>query len=299
MWPRCSASGAGSRPATPAARARRRDSIARCCRSRSPSRRPTRNSTRATPSRRRGSRSRRPAGAPNVVIVLIDDIGFGGPSTFGGPIRTPTMDQLAAGRPALQQLPHDGAVLADAQSRSRPAGTTTPSTPARSWRRSTAFPGNTGQNPEQRGAAGGDAAAQRLQHRRLRQVARDGRLGDQRVGPVRSLAHAPGLRQVLRLHRRRDRPVVSAHLRRRDQGRSAEDGELPLHRRHDQPGHQLGEGAAVDDAGQAVLRLLRDRRDACAAPRAEGVGRQVQGPVRQGLGPGPRSKRSSGRRSWA
>ncbi len=56
-----------------------------------------------------------PKGAPNVVIVLIDDIGFGGPSTFGGPIRTPTMDRLAAGRPALQQLPHHGAVLADAQ----------------------------------------------------------------------------------------------------------------------------------------------------------------------------------------
>ena len=37
-----------------------------------------------------------PKGAPNVVIVLIDDIGFGGPSTFGGPIRTPTFDQLAA-----------------------------------------------------------------------------------------------------------------------------------------------------------------------------------------------------------
>ena len=36
-----------------------------------------------------------PKGAPNVVIVLIDDIGFGGPRTFGGPIRTPTMDQLA------------------------------------------------------------------------------------------------------------------------------------------------------------------------------------------------------------
>ena len=36
-----------------------------------------------------------PNGAPNVVIVLIDDIGFGGPSTFGGPIRTPTMDRLA------------------------------------------------------------------------------------------------------------------------------------------------------------------------------------------------------------
>ena len=43
-----------------------------------------------------------PKGAPNVVIVLIDDIGFGGPSTFGGPIRTPTMDQLGAGWPAIQ-----------------------------------------------------------------------------------------------------------------------------------------------------------------------------------------------------
>ncbi len=37
-----------------------------------------------------------PAGAPNVIIVLIDDIGFGGPSTFGGPIPTPTFDKLAA-----------------------------------------------------------------------------------------------------------------------------------------------------------------------------------------------------------
>ena len=31
-----------------------------------------------------------PANAPNIVIVLIDDVGFGATSTFGGPIRTPT-----------------------------------------------------------------------------------------------------------------------------------------------------------------------------------------------------------------
>ena len=36
-----------------------------------------------------------PKGAPNVVIVLIDDLGFGAPSTFGGPIPTPTLDTLA------------------------------------------------------------------------------------------------------------------------------------------------------------------------------------------------------------
>jgi arylsulfatase A-like enzyme len=37
-----------------------------------------------------------PAGAPNVVIVLIDDLGFGAPSTFGGPLTTQTLDRLAS-----------------------------------------------------------------------------------------------------------------------------------------------------------------------------------------------------------
>jgi arylsulfatase len=38
-----------------------------------------------------------PAGAPNVLIVLLDDVGFGASSTFGGPCQTPTADRLAAG----------------------------------------------------------------------------------------------------------------------------------------------------------------------------------------------------------
>lgn len=40
---------------------------------------------------------RPPKGAPNVLIVLIDDAGFGSSSTFGGPCQTPTLDRLAAG----------------------------------------------------------------------------------------------------------------------------------------------------------------------------------------------------------
>ena len=36
-----------------------------------------------------------PDGAPNVVIVLIDDIGFGAASAFGGPINMPTLDKMA------------------------------------------------------------------------------------------------------------------------------------------------------------------------------------------------------------
>ncbi len=36
-----------------------------------------------------------PKGAPNVVIVLIDDMGFGVSEAFGGPIQMPTFDKLA------------------------------------------------------------------------------------------------------------------------------------------------------------------------------------------------------------
>ena len=37
-----------------------------------------------------------PAGAPNVVLILLDDSGFGQYSTFGGGIPAPTLDKLAA-----------------------------------------------------------------------------------------------------------------------------------------------------------------------------------------------------------
>jgi arylsulfatase len=37
-----------------------------------------------------------PKGAPNVIVILTDDVGFGASSTFGGPIPTPTFDHLAA-----------------------------------------------------------------------------------------------------------------------------------------------------------------------------------------------------------
>jgi arylsulfatase A-like enzyme len=40
---------------------------------------------------------RPPAGAPNVLVVLIDDCGFGASSAFGGPVNTPTAERLAAG----------------------------------------------------------------------------------------------------------------------------------------------------------------------------------------------------------
>jgi energy-coupling factor transporter ATP-binding protein EcfA2 len=36
-----------------------------------------------------------PKDAPNILLILTDDVGFGASSTFGGPVPTPTMDRLA------------------------------------------------------------------------------------------------------------------------------------------------------------------------------------------------------------
>ena len=47
---------------------------------------------------------RAPRGAPNVLIVLLDDIGFGASSAFGGAINTPTAERLAAGGLTLSRF---------------------------------------------------------------------------------------------------------------------------------------------------------------------------------------------------
>ena len=54
-----------------------------------------------------------PAGAPNVLVVLLDDVGFGASSAFGGPCSTPTAERLAAGGLQVQPLPHDRPVRPD------------------------------------------------------------------------------------------------------------------------------------------------------------------------------------------
>src|SRR5947199_10077661 len=38
---------------------------------------------------------RPPAGAPNVLVILLDDVGFAASSAFGGPCATPTAERLA------------------------------------------------------------------------------------------------------------------------------------------------------------------------------------------------------------
>ena len=60
-------------------------------------------------------------------------------------------------------------------------------------------------------------------------------------------------------------------------------GGLPPHRGPHRQGDRVHQGRQGDRAGEAVLPLLRARRLPRAAPRSEGVDRQVQGPLRHGL----------------
>ena len=45
--------------------------------------------------KRRVEQSHLPKNAPNILIILLDDVGFGLPDTFGGPIHTPTLSRIA------------------------------------------------------------------------------------------------------------------------------------------------------------------------------------------------------------
>ncbi|HEX6811993.1 MAG TPA: arylsulfatase [Planctomycetota bacterium] len=87
-----------------------------------------------------------PAGAPNVVIVLIDDIGFGHSSAFGGPIRMPTLERLAASGLKYNRFhttalcsPTRTALLTGHNHHANNAGAI--------MELATAFPGNTGVRP--------------------------------------------------------------------------------------------------------------------------------------------------------
>ena len=55
-----------------------------------------------------------PANAPNVVVVLLDDVGYAQFGAYGSDIATPTFDRLSSRGPSLRQFPHHGPLLAHA-----------------------------------------------------------------------------------------------------------------------------------------------------------------------------------------
>jgi arylsulfatase A-like enzyme len=87
-----------------------------------------------------------PNGAPNVVIVLIDDIGFGGPSTLGGPLQTPTMDGLAKNGLLYNNF-HTTALCSPTRMALKTGRNHHTANTGSIMETATAFPGNTGALP--------------------------------------------------------------------------------------------------------------------------------------------------------
>jgi len=87
-----------------------------------------------------------PENAPNVVIVLIDDVGFGATSTFGGPIRTPILDKLAAAGLRYNNF-HTTALCSPTRNALKTGRNHHTTNTGSIMETATAFPGNTGQIP--------------------------------------------------------------------------------------------------------------------------------------------------------
>ncbi|HTF17235.1 MAG TPA: arylsulfatase [Chryseolinea sp.] len=88
-----------------------------------------------------------PQGAPNVVVILIDDIGFGASNHFGGPIEMPVLDKLASNGLSYNRFhttalcsPTRVAILTGYNHHSNNAGSI--------METATTFPGNNGVRPQ-------------------------------------------------------------------------------------------------------------------------------------------------------
>jgi arylsulfatase A-like enzyme len=87
-----------------------------------------------------------PAGGPNVVIVLIDDIGFGASSAFGGPIKMPTLDKMAGNGLRFNRF-HTTALCSPTRTSLLTGHNHHANNAGAIMELATAFPGNTGIRP--------------------------------------------------------------------------------------------------------------------------------------------------------
>jgi arylsulfatase len=87
-----------------------------------------------------------PEGAPNVLLVLLDDLGFAGTSRFGGPVATPTFDHLA-GQGLIYNNFHTTAVCSPTRTALKSGRNHHVNNMGGIIETGTSFPGNTGKIP--------------------------------------------------------------------------------------------------------------------------------------------------------
>jgi arylsulfatase A-like enzyme len=227
-----------------------------------------------------------PEGAPNVLVILLDDVGFGASSAFGGPCNTPTAERLAAGGLRYNRFhttalcaPTRQALLTGRNHHSVGMGSITET--------ATSAPGNNSLRPNTKAPL---AMTLKLNGYSTAQFGKCHEVPVWQSSPMGPFDAWPsgggGFETFYGFIGGENNQYDPALYERHDADRAAGDrrGGLPPHRGPGRQRHQLGSPAEGTDARQAVLRLLRSRRDPRPAPRAQGVGRQVRRPVRRRVG---------------
>ena len=228
---------------------------------------------------------RLPEDAPNILIIMHDDVGPALPDTYGGDIHTPTLSRIAKSGISYNRF-HNAAMCSPTRAALLTGRNPPPDRFRPDCRAGERLGRLHGAAPGDRGVGGEGARLLRLQDGGLRQVAQHAGGGNDPAGPVRPLAdRAPGrLRLLLRLPGGRVVAMGAGGGREhRAPPRAAPRG-LPLHRGHGRQGGDLDSPAPGARPGDAVLHVLDARRRARAAPHLQGVGRQVPRQVRRRLG---------------
>ena len=225
------------------------------------------------------------ADAPNVVMIVLDDTGFGNLGCYGSPIATPNFDAIAANGLRYNNM-HTTALCSPSRSCIVTGRNHHSNAMACITELATGYPGLQRRDAVRERNALGDVGGERLQHLHGRQVALDAQQPGDRGRPVRPVAAGSWLRALLRLPRWRHQSVVSRSGLRQPPGRAAEDAGAGLSP-HRGPGRQ-GSGVHLrcqaDRPEQAVLPTPVLRCDARSPPRRQGMGRPLQGRVRRRLG---------------
>ena len=140
-------------------------------------------------------------GAPNVLLIMTDDSGYGVPSTFGGVIPTPALDRIAKNGLRYTNFnstalcsPTRAALITGRNHHSVGFGVIS--------EQATGYPGLQQHHHAGQGDHWPDPAGQRLPHLLVRQEPQHAVLPGQLHRPLRPVAVGHGLRVLLRLHGR-------------------------------------------------------------------------------------------------
>ena len=228
---------------------------------------------------------RPPEGAPNVLIVLIDDVGFGASSAFGGPCNTPVAERLAANGLKLNRFhttalcsPTRQAMLTGRNHHSVGMGAIT--------EMATSAPGNNSIRPKEKAPI---AETLRLNGYSTGQFGKCHEVPVWEVSPAGPFHQWPtgsGFEYFYGFvggEANQYYPGLYEGTTAIEPPKSPEEG-YTLTEDLAEPRHHLGAAAEGADAGQAVLHVLRAWRHPRPASGAQGVVGQVQGQVRRRLG---------------